>query len=197
MGVAFFFGVFLLVLSEDAEGDWSACRNLHLLPNVQVPFCQFQYFFLFGSSWRRAPFTLPSRWISTSTPTFLTLHFGIIDLLRMTVKTLVTFVTSSFVEEVIAENLLLVNRWRWSPLPSFAFLVVLVGVRFRRRCREDWGSVTLRLCFRSLRRITCGWCSCFVLLLGLDRSGRLFCFFRSRCCLGRGQRQFYCAFSIS
>ena len=109
MGVAFFFGVFLLVLSEDAEGDWSACRNLHLLPNVQVPFCQFQHIFFLGPAEDELPLLFPLD-ESTSTPTFLTLHFGIIDLLRMTVKTLVTFVTSSFVEEVITENLLLVNR---------------------------------------------------------------------------------------
>ena len=67
---------------------------------------------------------------------------------------------------------------------------------FRRRCWEDWCSFTLRLCFRSLRRITGGRCSCFVLLLGLDRSGRLFCVFRSRCRLGRKQWQFYCVLSI-
>ena len=46
MGVAFFFGVFLLVLSEDADGDCSACRNLHLLPYVHVPFCHLQQILL-------------------------------------------------------------------------------------------------------------------------------------------------------
>ena len=48
MGVAFFFLFLLLALSEDADGDWSARRNLHLLPNVQVPFCHCQQTLFLG-----------------------------------------------------------------------------------------------------------------------------------------------------
>ena len=59
MGVAFFLGVFLLVLSDDAEGDWSACRNLHLLPNVQVPFCQFQHVLFLGPAEDELPLLFP------------------------------------------------------------------------------------------------------------------------------------------
>ena len=59
MGVALFFGVFLLVLSEEAEGDWSACRNLHLLPNVHVPFCQFQHVLFLGPAEDELPLLFP------------------------------------------------------------------------------------------------------------------------------------------
>ena len=59
MGVAFFFGVFLLVLSEDAEGDLSACRNLHLFPNLQVPSCQFQHTFFLGPAEDELPLLFP------------------------------------------------------------------------------------------------------------------------------------------
>ena len=59
MGVAFFFGVFLLVLSEDAEGDRSACKNLHLLPNVQVPFCHCQQVLVLGPAEEELPLLFP------------------------------------------------------------------------------------------------------------------------------------------
>ena len=59
MGVAFFFDVFWLVLSEDAEGDWSACRNLHLLPNVHVPFCQFQHILFLCQAEDELPLLFP------------------------------------------------------------------------------------------------------------------------------------------
>ena len=59
MGVAFFFVVFLLVLSEAVDGDWSACRNLHLPPNVQVPFCHFQQTFFFGPADEELPLLFP------------------------------------------------------------------------------------------------------------------------------------------
>ena len=109
MGVAFFFGVFLLVLSDDAEGDWSACRNLHLLPNVQVPFCQFQHIFFLGPAEGELPLLFPLM--------NLDFRFCLSYLSSWhhrpsenDCKTFVTFVASSFIEEVVAENLLLVNR---------------------------------------------------------------------------------------
>ena len=109
MGVAFFFGVFLLVLSEDADGDWSACRNLHLLPNVQAPFCHFQQILLLDPADEGLLPLFPLDESLLPLPAFLTFHLGIIDFLGMTVKTFVTFVTPTFVEEVVAKNLLLIN----------------------------------------------------------------------------------------
>ena len=87
-----------------------------MLPNVQVPFCHCQHVFFFGPADEELPLLFPLDEslllllpFLSSASSFLVFHSGIIDFLGMTVKTFVTFIASTFVEEVIAKDFLLVS----------------------------------------------------------------------------------------
>ena len=111
IGVAFFFVVFLLILQmllmEIGLHD-GIC--IYLLPSVQVPFCHCQQVFFFGPAEFRTSLAFPLDESLLLLLPFFVFHSGIVDFLRMTVQAFVSFVASTFVEEVVTENLLLVSR---------------------------------------------------------------------------------------